>query len=307
MRKPILGTIVTAGASVALVVACAGGAGDASSPLRAPGAAHRVSTPATTVGQAGDGVANEGEVEVCKSGTDGSFNVALAGGGSSVFTIAAGTCKVVALNSAIDGTAVNVTVTEVASPSVYTLQSVAETVIGFIPGTQTDQIVVGPDAPVSDGQTIPVNAYHGGRLVYVNAPVVAPPPICDFITFGRLVTSLNGQKVVISGNIGGNQPGGGILSEFHVEANGVDNHVASVATYGAIASGPLSSLTNSRMSTGIAKNGVAVEVRMWDGGEPGKGTDIVYVKLNGVEILGPNGQYLDQGNMQYHSNCRGPG
>ena len=102
-------------------------------------------------------------------------------------------------------------------------------------------------------------------------------------------------------------PGGGILSEFHVVANGIDNHVADVATYGAISSGPLSNLTNSRISTGIAKNGVAVEVRMWDGGEPGRGTDIVYVKLDGVEILGPNGQYLDQGNMQYHSNCRGPG
>ena len=89
--------------------------------------------------------------------------------------------------------------------------------------------------------------------------------------------------------------------------NGVDNHVANVATYGPIASGPLSGLTNSRMSTGIAKNGVPVEVWMWDGGEPGAGTGIVYVKLNGVEILGPNGQYIDQGNMQYHSNCRGSG
>lgn len=306
MMKPNLGTIVTVSAAVALVVACAGGAGDASSPLRQPGA-RLVSTPATTVGQAGDGVANEGEVEVCKNGTDGSFNVALAGSGSSVFTIAAGTCKVVALNGATDGTAVDVTVTEVASPSVYTLQSVLETVIGFIPETQIDQFVVGPDASVSDGRTIPVNAFHGGRLVYRNAPVVAPPPICDFITFGRLVASLDGNKVVISGNIGGNQPGGGILSEFHVDVNGVDNHVANVATYGAIASGPLSGLTNSRMSTGIAKNGVAVEVRMWDGGEPGAGTDIVYVKLNGVEVLGPNGQFLDQGNMQYHSNCRGPG
>jgi hypothetical protein len=61
------------------------------------------------------------------------------------------------------------------------------------------------------------------------------------------------------------------------------------------------------MSTGIAKNGAAVEVRMWDGGEPGKGTDIVYVKIDGVEVLGPNGQFVEQGNMQYHANCRGPG
>jgi hypothetical protein len=306
MMKPNLGTIVTVGASVALLVACAGGAGDASSPLRASGATRRVFTPATTVGQAGDGQANEGEVEVCKIGTDGSFLVALAGGGTSTVSITAGTCKVVALAAATDGTAQDVTVTEVANATQYTLQSVLETVIGFIPNTQIDQYVVGPDAPVCDGVTISVNAFHGGRLVYTNRPV-APPGVCDFITFGRLVTSLNGNKVVVSGNIGGNQPGGGVLSEFHVEANGVDNHVANVATYGPISSGPLSLLTNSRISTGIAKNGVAVEVRMWDGGEPGKGTDIVYVKLDGVEILGPNGQYLDQGNMQYHSNCRGPG
>ena len=49
------------------------------------------------------------------------------------------------------------------------------------------------------------------------------------------------------------------------------------------------------------------QVGMWDGGEPGKGTDILYVKLNGVELLGASGAFIDQGNMQYHSNCRGPG
>jgi hypothetical protein len=303
MKAPGIGTIVTTCVSVALVGACAGGAGDASSLLRPPGAASRVETSATQVGQAGDDVANEGEAEVCKFGTDGSFSVSIDGGQASIFTIAGGTCKVVAIDHSTDNTARNVTVSEVGSPT-YTLQSVAEQIIGFIPGTQTD--ILGPETQVSDGVTIPVNQFHGGILIYHNQPVVAPPPICDFITFGRLVTSVNGQKVVISGNIGGNQPGGGILSEFHVEVNGVDNHVANVATYGPIASGPLAGLTNSRTSTGIAKNGVAVEVRMWDGGEPGAGTDIVYVKLDGVEILGPTGQFIDQGNMQYHSNCRGP-
>jgi len=175
MMKPNLGTIVSVGASVALVMACAGGSGDASSPLRAPGAARRVFTSATAVGQAGDGQANEGEVEVCKIGTDGSFLVALAGGGTSTISVAAGTCKVVALAAATDGTAQDVTVTEVANATQYTLQSVLETVIGFIPNTQIDEFVVGPDAPVSDGVTIPVNAFHGGRLVYRNERV-APPP-----------------------------------------------------------------------------------------------------------------------------------
>jgi hypothetical protein len=135
---------------------------------------------------------------------------------------------------------------------------------------------------------------------------IAPPAVCDFITFGRLVVEVNGQKVVISGNAGGNKPGGGILGEFHIEANGVDNHVADIDSYGPIAAGPLSALTNSRIVTGTAKNGVEVELRLWDGGEPGKGTDRVYVALNGTPLLGAAGQLIDQGNMQYHATCRGP-
>ena len=304
MRTWQLGTLV-AGAAGALLVACAGGTSDTSSPIRPPGAASRSLTSAN-VGDVGDGVANEGEVEVCKFGTDGTFRVYV-GLSPTDFTIPAGTCKVVAIDkTTVLNVASTVAVAELSSP-LSSLLSVARQRIDFIPNTQID--VVGALSAVTDGVGVPVNAFHGDLFVYHNQAVAPPPPppVCDFITFGRLVTSYNGQKVVISGNIGGNQPGGGILSEFHVESNGVDNHVANVDTYGAISSGPLSGLANARMSTGTAKNGVAVEVRMWDGGEPGKGTDIVYVKLNGVEILGPNGQYIDQGNMQYHPECRGPG
>ena len=43
-----------------------------------------------------------------------------------------------------------------------------------------------------------------------------------------------------------------------------------------------------------------------DGGEPGKGTDFVTLTINGVNILNAAGQTIDQGNMQYHANCRGP-
>jgi hypothetical protein len=134
--------------------------------------------------------------------------------------------------------------------------------------------------------------------------------ICDFITFGRLVLEVGGQKVVISGNAGGFNADNSIKGEFHIEANGVDNHVADVDTYGAISSGPLSGagFPNARIVTGVAKNGVAVELRLWDGGEPGKGTDRVYVKLNGVELFAAGtAPLIDQGNMQYHNNCRGPG
>lgn len=140
------------------------------------------------------------------------------------------------------------------------------------------------------------------------------PPVeenCDFVTFGRLVTEVGATKVVISGNMGGLNLDASIKNEFHVDVNGVDYHVADAFTYGPIASGPLSGVNfpNSRMATGTAKNGVAVELRVWDGGEPGKGTDWVYVKIGtpGTEPLGAAGRTIDQGNMQYHPNCRGPG
>jgi hypothetical protein len=304
MKGPSIGTIV-AGASCALIVACAGGSGDTSSPLRPPTSVSRVLTSAN-VGDPGDGVVNEAEVELCSHGSAAQFDVVVDGAPAVTYSLALDECRVVAVNLS---TSVNstITVSEVSNPSSYTLQGILRTDLAFIVGTLIDDQPM--TSTTSDPVSITLNHFHGVLLEYTNQPVAPPPPppVCDFITFGRLVALVNGQKVVISGNIGGNQPGGGILSEFHVVANGIDNHVADVATYGAISSGPLSNLTNSRISTGIAKNGVAVEVRMWDGGEPGKGTDIVYVKLDGVEILGPNGQYLDQGNMQYHSNCRGPG
>jgi hypothetical protein len=309
MRQRRIGSIA-AGVSFALLVACAGG-DDTNSPLAAPSASSRVLTTATVVGQAGDNVPNQGELEVCNFGVAAQFDVVIGNAPPIRYSHAAGECKVVAIDiTKVVDVASTVTVTDVPSPS-YNLLSIQRTDIQFAVGTTID--VVGTPFLTSDPVTGDVNFWHGVLLVYHHQavspppPPPPPPPVCDFITFGRLVTSLNGNKVVISGNIGGNQPGGGILSEFHVEANGVDNHVADVATYGPISSGPLSGLTNSRISTGTAKNGVAVEVRMWDGGEPGKGTDIVYVKLNGVEILGPNGQYLDQGNVQFHAKCRGPG
>jgi hypothetical protein len=178
MKHLKLGAVVAAGASFALVLACAGGAGDTSSPLRAPGTASRVYTSATSVGQAGDGVANEGEVEVCKYGTDATFNVAIGLGSPTQFSIANGTCKVVALDNSTGNTATSVTVTEVSDAS-YSLLSVQKTVIQFQTGTTTD-IVTGPIDNVADGQTIPVNAFHGGLLVYHNQPVVVPPGHCSY-------------------------------------------------------------------------------------------------------------------------------
>ena len=247
-----------------------------------------------------------GEIKVCKTGNvSGTYVVVRtqfvrsdvepptdpSGSVQTPTTVETGECVVVAVDGGPDGIASSVTVNETSA--------------GFVSVSAVDER--GPLVGYKEGDAILINQFHGTVITYVNHVEPPPPPVCDFITFGRLVVEVNGKKVVISGNAGGNQPGGGTLAEFHVEANGVDNHVANVDSYGPITSGALSGLTNSRITTGTAKNGVAVELRLWDGGEPGKGTDKVYVKLNGVEIFGADGKYIDQGNMQYHSNCRGPG
>jgi hypothetical protein len=173
MRTWQLGTLV-AGAAGALLVACAGGTSDTSSPIRPPGAASRSLTSAN-VGDAGDGVANEGEVEVCKYGTDGTFRVSV-GGTSTDFTIAAGTCKVVAIDrTTVLNVASTVAVVELSSP-LYSLLSVARQRIDFIPNTQTD--VLGALLAVTDGVGVPVNAFHGDLLVYHNRAAV--PAHCTY-------------------------------------------------------------------------------------------------------------------------------
>jgi hypothetical protein len=155
-----------------------------------------------------------------------------------------------------------------------------------------------------------INSDMSRRVTFTNftAPP-PPPPACDFITFGRLVWEEGSQKVVISGNAGGFNADGSIKGEFHIEVNGVDHHVADVSTYGPIAAPALASVTytNSRRVTGTDKHGHAVELRLWDGGEPGKGTDRFWFNVNGT-IVGnaTTGNLIDQGNMQYHANCRGP-
>ena len=157
-----------------------------------------------------------------------------------------------------------------------------------------------------------VNNDMGRVVTFTNDHTAPPPPpaICDFITFGRLDWEHNGLKVVISGNAGGNSPDGGFLNEFHIEVNGVDHHVADITSYGPIAAAPLASATytNSRRAAGLDKHGHAVELRVWDGGEPGWKFDRFWFNVNGT-IVGnaTTGDVVDQGNMQYHANCRGPG
>jgi hypothetical protein len=292
------------------LAACAGGTGDSGpTAIKAPTSARFAIGDVST-----DPTPELGKLKVCKSSSSnvaGTFaisrvqvpaGVPASGSALTSATVQPNSCVVVAEDNG-DGVASDVTVDETSAGfQNATIQLIHANLGG---GVTTDS-----PAAIGDPSTTEINSFHGATIIYVNTvdiPPPPPPPVCDFITFGRLIVSVNGQKVVISGNAGGNQPGGGILSEFHIEANGVDNHVAQVDTYGAItSSGPLFGLTNSRITTGTAKNGVAVELRLWDGGEPGKGTDKVYVKLDGVELFGPDGVYIDQGNMQFHSNCRGP-
>jgi hypothetical protein len=235
-----------------------------------------------------------GTLQVCKvagSGVTVGTNYSFTANGGTAFQVAAGAGPTGTCGS---GGTFNV--------------GTAVTVQETVPAGVTVSSIVGGTPDVANGRTVITIAAGTNTVTFTNT-IPAPPRVCDFITFGRLVTEVGGNKVIISGNAGGNQPGGGILAEFHVEVNGVDNHVADVATYGPIASGVFSgpNFPNSRITTGTAKNGNTVELRLWDGGEPGKGTDWVYVKINGVAVLGAGGQTIDQGNMQYHANCRGPG
>ena len=97
-------SVAAACAAFALLVACAGGAGDTSSPLRVSGAPSRVLTSASS-GRCRRRPPNQGEVEVCKYGTDASFSVSVDGGQASTFAVTAGTCKVVALDFSTNQTA----------------------------------------------------------------------------------------------------------------------------------------------------------------------------------------------------------
>jgi hypothetical protein len=286
------------------LAACAAPGDNTPTALQPPTSAQLV------IGEVTSATPELGKLKVCKTGNhDGTFTFTrLQHGDGTVLgyifglladaTIDAGDCRVVAEDNGGDGIWSIVTLTET-SPGLVSV------------GGQRIDAQVGGGNPIisaltfANGGTFEVNSFHGATITFENFVAPPPPAPCDFITFGRLVTSLGDDKVVISGNAGGNKPGGGILGEFHVEINGVDHHVTDIDSYGPIASGALSNLTNSRVVTGTAKDGVAVELRLWDGGEPGKDTDVVWVRLNGVVTL--TTRTIDQGNMQYHAVCRGPG
>jgi len=152
----------------------------------------------------------------------------------------------------------------------------------------------------------PTGLDFSGTVSWVAPP---PPQICDFITFGRLVVEVGGQKVVISGNAGGNAPDGGILGEIEISIGGVDYHVHTIDSYFKPTNAPLANDPFARVITG--KSGANnIELRLRDDPNPGQGEptgegDKVWLKINGVVVV-PT-QTPDQGNVQLHLNCRGPG
>ena len=135
---------------------------------------------------------------------------------------------------------------------------------------------------------------------------VVPTSVCDFMTFGRSQIETADGKVIVSGNAGGVNSNG-IMGTFNVEAGGTKYLVQDITSYGPVVSGPLSGAQypNARRIVGIAKSGETVEIRMYDGGEPGRVDDAVYLKIGSSVIL--NAVDLNRGNIQYHANCRGPG
>ena len=154
------------------VAACSGAPGDAS--ISAPAGPPSVRTTAV-VGDAGNRIANQGELEICKSGAAGSFEVTPQGGSAFTVNLAAGECRVVAvdLNLAGPDTA-RYSVIELPSAT-STFTSVTKTTVHFEfaggSNTTPDEF----DAPfvstTNVAVPVKVNEYIGSLLEYVNTPI----------------------------------------------------------------------------------------------------------------------------------------
>jgi len=167
MKSLKIGSFYAVASAAAIGIAACSTSGDMG-PLSPTSAKYVLTTAA--VGDAGNNTPNQGEIEICKYGTDAVFNVGPTGGASSEVSIADGTCKVVVVDLSTGNTANSYTVSEKADPS-YTLQSVQRTDIQFVPNTETDAPVTGPTS-TSDPVVALINRFHGTHLVYHNNPVV---------------------------------------------------------------------------------------------------------------------------------------
>jgi hypothetical protein len=155
------------------VAACSGAPGDSSS-ISAPSAPRLVRTTAA-VGDPGDHLPNQGELEICKTGAAGSFDVTPLGGSPTTYNLADGECRVIAVHVLVSGLdTVRLTVTENASATA-TFTSVTKTTVHnefLAPASTTPDEF---DAPVvstsSSTVQIKLNEYIGSLLEYVNTPI----------------------------------------------------------------------------------------------------------------------------------------
>lgn len=88
----------------------------------------------------------------------------------------------------------------------------------------------------------------------------------------------------------------------------VDYNLKDIVSYGSIVSGGVfgASYPDARVIVGRTADGTKVEIRIYDGGEPGRVADAVYLKIGTTTPLGAAGANLDRGKIQYHATCRGP-
>ncbi|MBC7563583.1 MAG: hypothetical protein H7305_11800 [Gemmatimonadaceae bacterium] len=173
---------------------------------------------------------------------------------------------------------------------------------GWLAGVEDNFLNVLPNGSYQDSD-------YNDYMFSITARELVEPSVCDFMTFGRTqIAAVNGDDVVISGNAGGNSPQGGILGNFLVKVGNAQYNLQNISAYGPITSGVFSGIfyPNARRIVGTTKEGVKVEIRIYDGGEPGRVDDAVYVLIGASTPLGANGTDLDRGNIQYHANCRGP-
>jgi hypothetical protein len=145
--------------------------------------------------------------------------------------------------------------------------------------------------------------------------------VCDFITFGRLeVTGANGETIVISGNAGGNKPGGGFLGQVEIHAAGTTYHLDEVTEYGIALDPPVfgANPSNLRVVAGFSREGPYVNLHLIDNPDPGQGEpgtqegDMVWLGIDKAPFVpGPEDYTLGpvnvtRGNIQLHDVCRGP-
>ena len=170
-----LSASIAAAAALLTLGACGEGS-TAPRALSAPEGANRVLTTAT-VGATGNRTANQGEVELCKDGTSGSFSVTTSGiATAATYNLTAGQCVVVAVSTTMN--ALTVSITEAASTTT-TLVGVATTTIGTALIGGADEISTGTES----GPTVNVsgiNQYHGKLYIFTNRPNTRTLRSCNY-------------------------------------------------------------------------------------------------------------------------------